>query len=110
MNGIAGETHPRAYQRAKQTCDSAVVTTSDVRFELVNEGGVPRSFALFQGPLLLSSVDLAQVIQACAGLGVCAGMNVVGDRDGSQQPNDGDHYHDFNQRKPRLPRCRVFHN
>ena len=39
---------------------------------------------ILESPLLSSSVDLAQVTEACIHLRLCSGMDKVGNRDGSQ--------------------------
>ena len=55
-----------------------------------------------QRPLLSSAVDLTQVIDTGVHLRGRARPNEVGNRDSCQQPDDGDHDHDFHERETRL--------
>jgi hypothetical protein len=55
----------------------------------------------FQGPLLFGCVNDAEVIDAGIGLRGLTGFHEVGNRDRSQEANDGHHDHDFNQRESR---------
>ena len=64
----------------------------------------------FQGPLLLGTVDLAQVVDAGVLLRGRAGAHEVGDGDGGQQADDGHHDHDFHQREARLFDGIEFHS
>ena len=107
---IASETDTGAYQRAEETANTARRAAADVRHYAVSRGSVAAGLALLQSPLLLGSVNLAEVVDARIGLGVRAGMHVVRNRDRSQEADDSDHDHDFHQCKAGLPRRFDFHN
>ena len=59
--------------------------------------GVTLFLLLLQSPLLNSSIDLAEVVDAGVLLGRCASLDEIGNRDGSQEADDRDHDHDFNK-------------
>ena len=54
---------------------------------------------VFQRPLLLGAIHLAEVVDAGVFLCRIAGANKVRDRDGGQQTDDGNHDHDFHERE-----------
>lgn len=64
---------------------------------------------IFQGVLLDRAIDLAKVIDARVFLRSDARADEVWDRDGGQQPDDGNHDHDFDEREARLQRFSIFH-
>jgi len=61
-------------------------------------GGPPTGF---RSPLLFCRVDLADVVNAGAPLGIRPRSQHVGDRDGCQQADDADDDHDFGEREAR---------
>jgi len=59
----------------------------------------------FQTPLLFRRVNDAEVVDTGIGLGGLTGAHEVGNRDGSQQADDGHDDHDFNQREAGVTIC-----
>jgi len=57
---------------------------------------------VFQRPLLLGGINLAEIVDAAVLLGRIARPDEVGDGDGGQQADDGHNDHDFDERKARL--------
>ncbi len=58
-----------------------------------------RLLTVFQRPLLLGSINDAEVVDAGVGLRGLTSSHEVGNRDSRQQADNGDDDHDFNQRK-----------
>ena len=56
-------------------------------------------FLVFQGPLMLARLDLAEVVDACVFLGGIARPNEVRNGNRGQQTDDGNHDHDFHERE-----------
>lgn len=52
-----------------------------------------------ESPLLLGAVDLTEVIDTDIALGNSPRADEVGNRNGGQQADRGDHNHEFNQRE-----------
>jgi len=57
----------------------------------------------FQGQLIYRAINLAKVVDAGIGLGGLAGANEVGNRDRSEEADDGHHDHDFNEGETGFP-------
>ena len=83
--------------------------TAHVYSELRSRCNIGRNNLVFQAILLLGPVDLAQVIDAGVLLGLSARSHEVGDGNGGQQTNDGDHDHDFHQGETCLTICFNLH-
>ena len=81
-----------------------------VRGHVSLSNDVAGRFLILQRILLDGAVDLPQVVDAGILLRRRARFHEVGDRDRGEQPNDGHHDHDFNQREALLPVCSCFHN
>jgi hypothetical protein len=107
---VTREPKARGDQRTKQGTNATCRAPANVGHDVIDERDIPRNFALLQGPLLFGSIYLPQIVNAGIRLGVCAGMDVVGNRNGRQQSYDGYYDHDFNKRKTRLPRRLILHN
>jgi hypothetical protein len=84
-------------------------TATKVRSEVSDTRRVGRGLLLFQRPLLLRAVDLAEVVDARIGLGRGARFDEVGDRDRGEEADDGHNDHDFNQREARVTGVTDFH-
>ena len=65
---------------------------------LFRDGSAGREF-VFESELFFGAVDLAEVIDAGVLLSGGAGLDEVGDRDRSEEADDGHHDHNFNQRE-----------
>jgi len=61
--------------------------------------------SFFQTPLLFRRINDAEVVDTGIGLGGLTGAHKVGNRDGSQQADDGHDNHDFNQREAGITIC-----
>ena len=83
-------------------------TTAHIRLEVGSGGSIAGGLLVFQSPLLLGSVNLAEVVDASVLLSLGAGANEVRDGDRSQETDDGDDDHDFDQGEARFA-CVVFH-
>ena len=99
----AGRIRRAARERAKIT---AAHVGLDVR---LRRGGVGGSL-VFQGPLLLGTVNLTEVVDAGILLRGGAGANEVGNRDGGQETDNGHDDHDFHQREALFAGFILFHN
>jgi hypothetical protein len=64
---------------------------------------------LLQGVLLDGTINLTQVVDTSVHLGLGASLHEVGDRDCSEEADDGHHNHDFNQRETRFASVTNFH-
>lgn len=76
--------------------------TTDVRSEVRFRRGADTRLFGFQRPLLLRTIDLAEVVDASIHLGRGARFHEVGNRDRGQETDDGHNDHDFNERKARV--------
>ena len=95
VQGIAGGKRIGWVSRAGG--GSACGAASQVRLDVGQHGnGVGRGF-VFQGPGLLRTVDLAEVVYARTFLGLQAGAHEIRDGDGRQNADDGDDDHDFDE-------------
>jgi hypothetical protein len=89
---------------------AAAAATSQVGLDLAGHRGGSQVLGVFQRPALLGAVDLTEVVDAGIRLRSGAGAREVGNRDGCQETDDGNHYHDFYQREPRISWLVEFHN
>ena len=71
----------------------------DVCVDRGRNNRVTSVFLGFQRPLFLRAINLAEVVNAGVLLGGCASFHKVGDRDRSQQADDGHNDHDFHKRE-----------
>ena len=94
-----GVTEQRAEGADGQLASGA---TTEVLLQVSAERCVGRGFLAFQSPLLLRTVDQAQVVDASIGLGGLASTNEVRDRDSGQQTDDRNNDHDFNEGEARF--------
>ena len=74
----------------------------DVVPDVSTAGGVGVLLLVFQRPLMLAGINLAEVVDAGVLLRGIARPNEVRNRNGGQQADDGNHDHDFNERKARF--------
>ena len=88
--------------------EGTCAATAHIRLDLGGRWSHGSSLAVFQGVLLLGTVDLAEVIDASIVLGLGTCFHEVRNGDRSQQTDDGDDNHDFNEGKTRFT-CGVFH-
>jgi len=54
-------------------------------------------FSSFHCPFIDGGINLAEVVNACVGLRGGSGFHEIGDRNCSQQADNGHHNHDFHQ-------------
>jgi len=107
VRGIAGgEGHRRVHRAIGQFARRAA---AQVRLQVASLRDRGARLAFFQGPLLLGRIDQAQVVDTRILLRGGAGPNEVGNGDGRQKPNDGNHYHDFHQREGPFASSFHFH-
>ena len=106
-NCIAGGEDLGRIQRAVRS--RAAGATTEVGLDVSCPGRGRGGLFLFQGPFLLGTINLAQVVDAGVGLGRGTGMNEVGNRDGGQQTDDGHDDHDFDQGETRFASGGDFH-
>ncbi len=101
IRGIKGDYRVDvAFQWAGRQLASS--TAAEIRLKVGINWGVRRGLLAFQSPLLLRTVDQAQVVDASIGLGGLASTNEVRDRDSGQQTDDRNNDHDFNEGEARF--------
>jgi len=101
----AGEAVTRINRAGRQVASAA----AEVRLEVAAHGQAGGNLLVFQGPLLLGTIDQTQVVDTGILLGGRAGAHEVRNRDRGQKTDDGDDDHDFNERKARLAICLSLH-
>jgi len=108
IDGIAAGKGAGSVERA--TGQRASGGAAHVRLNVRSDRTGCGELVLFQSPLLLGGIDLAEIIHASIGLRAAAGFYKVGNGDCSQHTNDGNDDHDFNQGETGFTSNIILHN
>jgi hypothetical protein len=82
-------------------------TTLEKRRDIHRINGVAVILEVFNGPCVLVAGDLPQIINAPCALSIRPDFHKPGYRQSGQKPDNGNHDHDLEERKPLL--CDCFH-
>ena len=82
--------------------DRARTAAAQVAGQRAGRDRVRAVLAVFQRPLLDRTVDQAEVVDASILASGFTSFDEVRDRNSGQEADDGNHDHDFNERKARL--------
>jgi len=102
VDGVAGRERVRGVSRARISDRGGSGITADIRSEIRFRRRRDAGLLGFERPLLLGTINLTEVVDASIHLGGRARLHEVGNRDRSQEADDGHHDHDFNEREARV--------